>query len=313
MALTVSQILAVSYPAVLNEKRSPTNQWAESAFLREMERQGAIVKKSFGPTIEKTLDYLRNPGTDFLATDLTTTSLSKVEVLTAAVYTPGQLTVPITWSKADEATNSSEVQKVALVASLSGNAIDSHDDAIEEGLFATSTDGFLGLQTIIPDSGQGSVGGISAATEAWWRNYSGSYASDGSDIEAQMTTAWNTTAKGSGSNLAPKGVVSDSATQSLYESSLVSRQRYVDTDEANSGFKVLAFKTARYVFSQYAGTRIYFWNPKSLQLMTSKEAFRTKGDTIELPTANGYTVKLFSMLQLVTDNKSRLAVLTQGA
>lgn len=307
MSLSISQILAVSYPAVLNEMRQPTNQWAESAFMRELERQGAIVKRSLGPTIEKTLDYLRNPGTDFLATDLTATSLSKVEVLTAASYTPGQLSVPIVWSKGDEAQNPSENQKVALVKGLLENAINSHDDAIEEALFASNTDGFLGLPTHIPTNGQGSDGGIDSAVEAWWRNYSGTYQADGSDIEAQLTTAYNTAAKGSGSNLAPKGLVAGSAAQSLYESTLQDRQRYIDVEEANSGFKVLAFKTARFVFSQYGGSTIFLYNPKSFQLVCSKEAFRQKGDTIEIPAANGFVVKLFSMLQTCTDNKSRLA------
>jgi hypothetical protein len=308
MAL-IGQMLSVSYPSVLNTMRKPTNQWAESAFMRELQRQGAVIKRSIGPTIEKTLDYLRNPGTEFLATDMATTSLSKVEVLTAASYTPAFLSVPIVWSKADEAQNSTEDQKVVLVTSLLENAITSHDDKIEEALFATSTNGFLGMATLIPTSGQGSPGGVDASTEAWWRNYASTYLADGSDIEAQMTTAWNTATKGSGSNLSPTGIVSDAPTQSLYEGTLLDRQRYIDVESANSGFKVLAFKTARYVFSQFGSTKQYFWNPKSLQLVCSKEAFRQKGETVEIPNANGYVQKIFSMLQLVTDNKSRLAVL----
>lgn len=308
----ISQILSVSYPAVLAEMRKPQNQWSESAFMRELERQGAIKRISMGPTIEAPLDYQRNPGTDFLATDLTATSLSKVEVITAASYTPGQLSVPLVWSKGDEAKNASENQKVELVKSLLENAINSHDDAIEEALFTTSTDGFLGLQTIVPDSGQGTVGGINAATEAWWRNYSGTYLAAGTNIEASLTTAFNTTAKGSGSNLAPKLIVSGAAAQAIYEASLVTLQRFVDTSEADAGFKTLAFKTAKYVFSQYGGTRIYGLNPKSFRVTCSKEAFRKKGDTIEIPNANGFVVKLFSMLQTITDNKSRLFVLTQN-
>lgn len=311
MALSVSQIIAVSYNNVLAEKRKATNQWSESAFMRELERQGAVKRISMGPQIELPLDYQRNPGTDFLATDLTTTSMSKVEVVTAALYTPGQLSVPIVWSKADEAKNPSENQKVSLVKQLLTNAIDSHDDAVEEALFGTSNDGFLGLQTIVPDSGQGSPGGIDAATEVWWRNYSSTYAANGSNIEAALTTAFNAASKGSGSNLGVKMIASGAAPQALFESTLQGRQRYIDVDDANSGFKTLAFKSARWVFSQYGGTRIYGLNPKSFRLQVSKDAFREKGDTIEIPNANGYVVKLYSMLQTTTDNKSRLFVLTQ--
>lgn len=310
---TISQIAAVSYDAVLNEMRKATNQWAESAFMRELERQGAVKRKSFGPTLEKTLDYQRNPGTDFLATDLTTTSLSKVEVLTAASLEPGQLSVPVVWSKGDEAKNPSENQKIDFVKALLENAINSHDDAIEEALFASTTDGFFGLLSVVPDSGEGTFEGIDASTDVWWRNYSADYFDNGSDIEAQLTTGWNTAAKGSGSKLAPTLLVSGSEAQALFESTQQAFQRYVDTDELKAGFKILAFKTARYVFSQYGGTRIYGLNPKSFTLEVSKEAFRQKGDTVEIPNMNGFVFKIYSMLQTMTDNKSRLFVLDETA
>ncbi len=308
---TISQIAAVSYPAVLNEMRKAANQWAESAFMRELERQGAVERASLGPQIQKTLDYQRNPGTDFLATDLTTTSLAKVEVLTAAEIEPGQLSIPVVWSKGDEAKNPSENQKIDFVKALLENAINSHDDAIEEALFATVTDGFYGLQSVVPDSGQGDFEGIDASTDIWWRNYSADYFDDGSDMEAQMTTAWNTAAKGSGSKLAPTLLVSGSEAQALFESTQQAFQRYVDTEELKAGFKILAFKTARYVFSQYGGTRQYGLNPKSFKLTVSKEAFRQKGDTIEIPNMNGYVFKIYSMLQSTTNNKSRLYVLDE--
>lgn len=311
MALSISQMLSVSYPAVLAEARKPSNQWSDSALLRELERLGAIKRISMGPTIEAPLDYQRNPNAGFLATDLQATSLVKTEVLTAAEYTPGTLSVPIVWSKADEAKNSSENQKVALVKSLLENALETHDDLIEEALFTTTTDGFLGMQTIIPDSGQGTVGGINAATEAWWRNDTDTYAAAGTDIEAALTEAFNTVSKGSGSKLGVKLIVSGADAQAIYEAQLQSNQRYIDAKEGDAGFKLLAFKNARWVFSQHGGTRIYGINPKSFRVVVSKEAFRQKGDTIEIPNANGYVCKMFSMLQTITDNKSRLFVLTQ--
>lgn len=309
---TISQILSVSYPAVLAEARKPTNQWADSAFMRALERLGAVKRISMGPTIEAPLDYQRNPNAGFLATDLQQTSLVKTEVITAASYTPGRLSVPIVWSKDDEAQNPTENQKVALVKSLLENALETHDDLIEEALFASSTDGFLGMQSVIPDSGQGTVGGINAATDAWWRNYTDTYAANGSDIEAALTAAFNSTSKGSGSKLGVKLIVSGSDAQAIYEAQTQTLKQFVNTDEADAGFKTLAFKTAPWVFSQHGGTRIYGLNPKSFRVTVSKEAFRQKGDTIEIPNANGYVVKLYSMLQTITDNKSRLFVLTQA-
>lgn len=311
MAL-ISQILSASYAAVLNEARKPVNQWAENAVLREFERQGMIKRKSLGATIDVTLDYRANSNTDFLATDLTAMTLDKTDVLTSASYAVAELSVPVVWSKGDDAKNPSLNQKVALVKSLITNGLDSHDDAIEEGIFTTSTDGFLGCQTVIPDSGQGTVGGIDSGTETFWRNTSSTYAADGSDIEAALTSAWNTVSKGSGSSLTPTILFSGADPHALFEASLQQKARYIDVEDAVGGFKTLAFKTARFVFSQYGGTRIYGANKKSFGLVVSKEYFRDKGVEQELNDKNGFRVFIYSALQLVTDNKSRLFVLTQA-
>ena len=310
MAFTISQIAAASYPAVLAEKKKPANQWAESAFMDALERMGAIKRESLGPTIEAPIDWQRNPGTDFLATDMTGTSTSKTEVINTASYAVAELSVPVVWSKGDDAKNPSENQKIAFVKALLSNAIESHDDAIEEALFTTSTDGFLGLATIVPDSGLGSPGGISATTEVMWRNFTDSY-TDESDIEAFMTEAWNTAAKGTGAQLTPKLLVSGAEAQALFESTQQAQQRWGAGEGLNAGFKTLKFKSSDYVFSQYGDDHIYFLNPRSFKLVVSKQYFRDKGETQELQGANGFIFKLYSALQSVTNNKSRLAVIQQ--
>ena len=314
MAISVGQIAAVSYAEVLNESRTPENQWMENAAMREMKRQGFIKSRSFGENIQAVLDYRRNPNAGFLATSSQTLSLAKTEVITAAEYDIAELAVPVSWFKKDEVQNPSKNQKVALTKSLLTNGFDTHDDYIEEALFASSsTNGFHSFAVLIPTSGQGTVGGIAAADETWWRNPQDTYLDDGSDMEAVFTEVWNSAAKGTGSNLAPTMLVSGDSTQALFESTQQPQQRYVDTQELKAGFKVIAFKTARYSFSQYGGTKVYFLNPKSMNLLTSKEYFRDKGETKEMDDAAGYTFQIYSALQLVTNNKSRLAVVDEAA
>src|SRR5262245_2531995 len=307
---TVSQILAASYPAVIAAMKKPANQWAESALMRELDKQNGIKKISMGPTIEEPLDYRRSPNSGFLATDLETTSLTKTDVLTTAVYTPGQLSVEMVWSKGDEAKNPSENQKVALVKSIIENGAETHDDLIEEALFAAATDGFLGLLGIYRDSGQGNVGGIDSAADAWWRHYTATYAAAGTNIQAQLTKAFNEAAKGTGGSM-PTLLVSDGDTQAIYEGSIQTLARYIDVEDAKVGFRTLAFKTGRYVFSPYGGTRIYGFNTKHTNLKVSKEFFRDRGETQEIQNAHCYVSKLYSMLQFTTNNKSRGFVLTQ--
>lgn len=306
MPLAVSQILASSYAAVANEKRKPANQWAESALLREMERTGAVKRVNYGPTLEETLDYRRNAGAAVLSTELQAMSLSKTEVLTAASFGIGSISVPIVWTKEDEAKNPTENQKIDLVDSLISNALDSHDDLLEETLF-TGVNGVVGLDTLIHNSGTGTIGGIDASTETWWKNQFDTYV-DETDIEATFTSVWNGCAKGSGSASVPKLLVSDGDTQAVFEGSQQGQQRYIDSEDWKVGAKTLAFKTSRYIFSQYGSTRVLFLNPKSAYLKVSRQFFRAKGKEQELDGANGTRVFIYSAVQLVTNNRSRLGV-----
>lgn len=311
MALSIEQIVAVSYPAVLAEMRKASNQWAESAALRELERQGCIQRISLGESIEAPLDYRANPDTAVLASDQDTSALLKTEVVTSASYSIAQISVPVVWTKGDDAKNPTENQKISLVKQLLENGINSHDDLIEQLIFTTSTAGgdeFNGLDALVPISGQGTPGGIDAGTETWWQNFSDTY-TDNTDIEAAFTEAYNEASKGSGSLLAPKFLLSGATPHALYESTLQTLQRFVDVKDADGGFKTLAFKSCRYVFSQYGDDKVYFLNPKNYQIVVSKQYFRDKGNTQEIPDQNAFVFKIYSAGQAITNNKSRLAVL----
>lgn len=314
MALSIEQIAAVSYPAVLAEMRKPANQWAENAALRLLEKKGAIERINFGENIEVPLDYRANPDGGVLASDQDQFALLKTEVITSAVYEIAQMSWPVTWTKGDEVKNPTENQKISLVRSLLENGINSHDDLLEQLIFTTSSSGgteFNGLDTLVPTSGQGQPGGIDASTETFWRNYSDTYA-DASDIEATFTTAFNEALKGSGSTLGPTFMLSGSEPHVLYESGLQTLQRFTDTSEADGGFKTLKFKNLDYSFSQYGGTKVYFLNPKSYKLVVSKQYFRDKQQTEPVPGQNASYFLIYSALQAVTNNKSRLAVVDEA-
>jgi hypothetical protein len=312
MALSIEQIAAVSYPAVLAEMRKPANQWVENTALRTLEKMGFIQYKALGENIEVPVDYRSNPDTAVLVSDQDAASLLKTEVLTSAVFDIAQVNVPVTWTKGDEAKNPSENQKIALVKALLENAINSHDDLLEQLIFTSSAVGGVevnGLNDLVPTSGQGTVGGIDAAAETWWRNQADTYV-DGSDIEAGMTSVFNEASKGSGSQLQPKVLISGSTPHSLFESQLQALQRFGNGGDANAGFKNLKFKNADYVFSQFGGDNIYFLNPKNYNLVVSKQYFRDKGSTYDVPGQNAFYFLVYSALQFVVNNKSRLAVLS---
>lgn len=314
MSLTIDQISAVSYPAVLAEMRKAENQWAENAALRALEKHGCIQRIDFGDGIETPLDYRANPDAAVLASDMDNAALTKTDIYTAASYAIAQLSVPVVWSKGDDAKTPDANSKIRFVQGLLENGITSHDQLIEQAVFVTTAAGgdeLLGLDTLVPNNGQGTPGGIAASTEAWWQNWSDTY-TDETDIEATMTEAFNEASKGSGSGLTPKFLLMGSTPYTLYESQLQTLQRFNDTSEADGGFKVLKFKTADMIWSQYGADEIYFLNNKNYKLLVSRSYFRDKGATQEINDQNAFRFFIYSALQFVTNNKSRLAVVYQA-
>ncbi len=70
----------------------------------------------------------------------------------------------------------------------------------------------------------------------------------------------------------------------------------------------MQFKNAEYVYSQFGSTSVFFMNPKNLKMVVSKLYFRDRSDTMPLPNQNGFTSLVYTAGQLITNNKSRLAV-----
>jgi hypothetical protein len=314
MALTISQISAASYPAILSEMRKATNNWAANPALRALEKAGFIKKQSLGENIEVPIDYRANPETAVLVGDQDTAALVSTDILTAAVYDIAQLNVPVTWTKGEEAKNPADSQKIALVRQKLENGITSHDDLLEQRIFTSSSSGgteINGLADLISTAGTGTVGGINSTAETWWRNNADTFV-DGSDIEAAMTEMFDNCAKGSGETNMPTMLLSGVASHSLYESQLQTMQRFVNSDEADSGFKVLAFKGAKYIYSHRGGTKIYFLSPKNYQMVASSQYFRDKGETNQVNGQNAFYFLIYSALQFVVTNRWRLGVLDQA-
>ena len=143
MALTIGQMAAASFPAVLALKRKAENQWTDNSAMQALEDKGFVMRKPGGPTIEVPADYQANQGAAFQDFALDPLAMGATEFLTALSYTPAQLSVPAVWKRADETQNPTENQKIAFVKNLHENAINSHDDKIERAIFATTTNGFL--------------------------------------------------------------------------------------------------------------------------------------------------------------------------
>jgi hypothetical protein len=310
MAVPFSQLVATTYDDVVNERNKSNDQWSDSSFLKYLEQVGGLKRIAGGATLQVTLDYRANSAADFLAQDTTTTSTAKTEVVTAASYSLIPLVVPVNWTLFDEAANSERNQKVDLAATLVDNALASHDQAIESALFATTggTDGFNTLVDLFTEDGTGTVGTIVSGTETWWKNKFKDYDAAAA-LLADMTTLWNDCAKGSGGR-APNVIVTAAAPHGVYEGKLVANQRYNDTNTASGGFKVLKFKNADVVWSSgYTSDSFFMFNSADTKLYVVRSAWRQRRTPVEHINAAMMNMKIFSVAQLATANRSRGGVL----
>lgn len=314
MTPTITQILASSYASVQNDRNLPANQWAESAFLNELERQGMIERVDMGPTIERTLDWRRNTTAAVLGSDLATSSLTaKTDVITAASYTPAQVGAWVVWAKGDDMKNPTTNQKIDFVKGILNNVFASHDDVLEATLFVTSSAGgdeLQGLDNLVTTDGLGTVGGINASTDAFWRNKVDGFTS-GLDLEAGAESLWNRCEKGTGSQYKPTLIVSDGQGQALFASTQQSQQRFTGQD-LKASFTTIAFKTARWVYSKEAPAgKDYFLGNKSYKVFVSRDYYRAKGETMEIQGGTGFTFQVYTGIQATVNNRSRLGLLAK--
>lgn len=311
MAIPFSQAVAATFDKVVANK--PADQWSDSTFLKALEGMGGVKKVSGGETLTVVLDYKSNPAADFLATEATTTSTSKTEVMTMAQYDWALLVVPTNWSFRDEALNSSTDRKVDLIASLVDNALTSHDQAVEDALFAATggTDGCNTLIDIYSENGEGTVGGIVSGTETWWKGQFKDWGTDtGATLLADYETLYNACAKGSAGKK-PNVIVGGSAMHGLYTAALTANQRFIGGGKASGSFTEIAFKNIPYLFSSEcaANENAFMFSTADTKLYVVSSAWRQRRKAVEHINGIFMNQKLFSVCQLATGNRSRGGVI----
>lgn len=313
MSVPFTQLVASTYDAVVNERNQAADQWSDTSALNHLEKIGGVKRVTPGATLQMSLDYRANSGADFLATDTTATSTSKTDVLTATGPSWATLVVPTNWSFTDEALNNGDA-KIDLLASLADNAIATHDYTIEQALFATTggTDGFQTFVDLFSEDGTGTVQGIVAGTETWWKNQFKDWGTDtGATLLADYNTLYFSCAKGS-SGRQPNVVIANSTLYGSFLAALTPQQRFMDPRTATSGFAAVKLINADYIYSSVitsAQDSAWMFNTNDTALFVAKTAWRKRRPAIDFSAAAMVNMKIFSVLQLATRNRSRGGVL----
>jgi hypothetical protein len=299
--------VASTFDAVANEKNKAADQWSDSSFLNHLEKKGGVKRIAGGATLQMSLDYRVNSGADFLATDITPTSTSKTDILTATGPSWATLVVPTNWTFTDEALNSDTNQKVDLLTSLADNAMTSHDYTIEAGMFASAaTDGFATFEELFTENGEGTVQGIVSGTETWWKNQFLDWDTHtGATLLADYNTLYFRCAKGSDGRQ-PNVVVTNSTLYGAFLGANQANQRFLEA--TGTTLKYVKLMNADFIYSAAITTSqdsAWMFNTNDTALFVVNNAFRKRRDPIDFSAAAMVNMKLFSVLQLATRNRSR--------
>lgn len=308
-----TQALAASFPSIVKDARGGAhNQWGNAAALGALQRKGFVTRAGIGSSIDVPLDYQINATAQVLATDYGDSGLGQTDILTYATYAPAPISATRVWTKMDEAKNSSLEQKINFVKQLGRNLLDSHDTLLETVICDVTSNSLLGLRSLIAEDGTGTIGGIVAGTDTWWKNAFSEY-TDATDLIADMTAAYVAVQRGSGSRMGaePTLILTNTTSYGVFHGTQVTNQRWVNKNTAMAGFETLGFINAEIVFSNKVDTTdeaFYLLAPSALEFRVSSQFYRSLGDVQEINGKQAYEAKLFTVCQLVPTVRNSLAI-----
>lgn len=174
--------------------------------------------------------------------------ISAADILTSAEFAWKQFNVNAVFSGLEELQNNGKEQMHNLIRARIRNAEKTAVNQIGAAVFNSNTENggkaIGGLQHLVADDPTtGTVGGIDAAAQTWWRNQS-------YDFSAQAVTPGKDTIQHAMNTVMiaatrdrdmPDMFIADTGYFTFYLESLQASQRFTDDTEASSGFRSLKF------------------------------------------------------------------------
>jgi hypothetical protein len=262
-----------------------------NALFRRLTSKGRIRVEDGGLSIVTPLDYQANStyqrysGYDVL-------NINAVDVLTAAEYPWRQIAVNVAASGLELRTNSGAQRIINFTKAKIKNAQRSMANGMSVDIYSdgTAANQINGLQAIVADAGAGTVGGINAATWAFWQNLvqsaaapiqgGGAITPGATTIESLMLPTWIKLTRGTDM---PDMIVMSDDYFSFYEQSQTSLKRYAPEDNGQGGMVSMKYKTADVFFDSSGGIpaqHAYFLNTDYLELVVHRDANMTMMDEL---------------------------------
>lgn len=273
-----------------------------------------------GLSIVEPLDYAENAtyqrysGYDVL-------NVGASDVISSAEYQWRQIAVNVTASGLELRTNSGDSRIINLVKARMKNAIRTFKNNFSADVYSDGTlaNQINGLQALISDTGTGTVGGINAATWAFWKNQvqsaaapiqgGGAITPSATTMESLMLPLWLALTRGDDQ---PDLIVSSNDYFTFYEQSQLSLKRYTSDTSASGGFVSLKYKKADVIFDGGSGipnSHMYFQNTDYLELVVHKDANLEVMDEMKPYNQDAAVIPILWMGNLVCSNRNLQGVL----
>jgi hypothetical protein len=267
------------------------NVTKNNALYRRLVGKERFTLEDGGLSIVVPLDYAEN-GSYQRFSGYDRLDISPSDVISAAEFQWRQIAINVIASGQELRTNSGKSQIIKLVKARTTNAIRTFRNNFSSDLYSDGTlsNQINGLQALVADAGTGTVGGIDSSTYTFWKNKvqsaaaplqgGGAITPGATTMESLMQPLWLALTRGDDK---PDLIVSDNNYFTFYEMGLVSNKRYTNTENGNSGFTELKYKSADVIFDGGSGipsNHMYFLNTDYFNITAHRDA-----DFVELPEA----------------------------
>lgn len=296
-----------------------------NAFHQRMNAKGRKETLDGGLTIVRELDYAEN-GTWQRYSGFDPLDITAQDVLTAAEYEWKQAAVHITASGRELRINSGDRAITNLAKSRLTNAMRTFKNNMSSDLYSdgTATNQINGLQSIIPDTAGGTVGGINGSTYTFWQAtvQDASSPISGSSITLSDTTfdspfmlqLWLELERGVDK---PDLITLSNDYWTFFEDSQVSLKRYTtdtdkSTDSGSAGFVSLKYKTADVIHDGGSGISAahgYMLNTDYMMLACHEDANMTEVEEQRAINQDAVVIPVIWMGNVTCSNRKRQGVL----
>ncbi len=310
--------IAASWNALVNDKPED-NIFADYWLLNTLKQGESFESVSGGDEITASLAYAMNSTVGFYS-DTEQISTNRTDVFDRVEFAWKEIAGTLLQSELENAINQGSAKKFDLLDGKMSNLRSSIDDALNTSLYSdgTGTTGkeLGGLQLIISTTPTtGTVGSISEASFAFWRNQQASGAQSSSafdNLRAQMRAIYNSCSNGVAGKH-PKYSVTTQTIFQGFEGLLLVNERFVGKAEGDGGFKneTLKFKGAMISYDgDCPSGNVYFYHPSFLKLAYLKGHWYKMTGPIRPANQTVDIYQVSARCNLITTNRRMLGVVS---